>query len=88
MWVILVITYGLYAASTLTTWKGHRWVPTLDVSFLCLSELGTDSFSQTINAVFTGICLIVITVSLLAVAAEGRRPASFVFTHYDWSYSG
>ena len=88
MWVILVITYGLYAASTLTTWKGHRWVPTLDVRTPILSNMPMAHERQTINAVFTGICLIVITVSLLAMAAEGRRPASFVFTHYDWSYSG
>ncbi|KIR26742.1 GabA permease [Cryptococcus deuterogattii 99/473] len=72
VWVTLVICYGLYVLSTLMTWKGHRWVPMLD----------------TVNAVFTGICLVAIVASILGIAAEGRRSASFVFTHYDWSYSG
>ncbi|AAW46614.1 hypothetical protein CNBI0830 [Cryptococcus deneoformans B-3501A] len=72
VWVTLLICYGLYVLSTLITWKGHRWVPMLD----------------TVNAVFTGICLVAIVASLLGIAAEGRRSASFVFTHYDWSYSG
>lgn len=89
VWVTLVICYGLYILSTLMTWKGHRWVPMLDVSGLLLSPvLANADGQQTVNAVFTGICLVAIVASILGIAAEGRRSASFVFTHYDWSYSG
>jgi len=87
VWVTLVITYGIYGVSVMMTWKGHRWVPALDVSEFKDTSDGKLT-TQTANAVFTGICLVVVTGTLLGVAAEGRRPASFVFTHYDYSFSG
>ena len=43
---------------------------------------------KAVNAAFTALLLVTLFVVLISVAAEGRNSAKFVFTHYDYSFSG
>ncbi|KAL2751997.1 hypothetical protein ACRALDRAFT_2114432 [Sodiomyces alcalophilus JCM 7366] len=70
-WQIYLIFLALTIVCNLVSALGNRWLPILD----------------TIAIFWTFAGLIAISVTILAVAKNGRRDASWVFTHFE-SHSG